>query len=466
LAVFGGEAVSRLATFLMAVIIARRFGPLALGQYAFALAVASVLVIVPDFGLHLLTTRDLVVDPERLRRTFWSLHWLKLLLVCGVAAFTVLFGQGVVQDKGRRVLLYVLVVRALLVTFSQAYMAIFKAFERMHYIALQQLVGAASAIACAGVALVLRANLVAVVSCLLVGQAAETWVGWEIILRRFKPGAIYGWDTAFLRGMLAAAAPIGVTIVLQALNLRLDVLALGIFATNLELGRFQAAAWFLVGTYLCAALLMNVVFPKLSRLLHDPSERGRAYVESLVKHGSLLVTLGSIVVWLGAPWILRWFYGPAFSTAVGLLRILAPALPFMFVNTILSYVFVAARRRAVYLGTLAWGVGLGILLSVGLAPSYGASGVAVADLLREFAMTCMFLFHLKREHLAPEAARGLLRVYVGAASLAVVFSLVTRAVGPVLEWPAAWDLLMLAGMLIFVGLPKRRELSLLMDETS
>jgi O-antigen/teichoic acid export membrane protein len=465
LALFGGEAMSRSATFLVAVIIAHRFGPIALGQYGFALAVASVLLIVPDFGLHLLTTRELVVEPERLRRIFWSLHWIKLLLVCGAAGSTVLFGQVIVQDRVRRGLLYVLVARALLQSFSQSYMAIFKAFERMHYIALQQLVGAALAVACASVALVLRASLFAVVSCLLVGQAAETWVGWQIVLRRLEPGEIYGWDTAFHRVMLAAAAPIGLTIALQALNLRLDILSLSIFATNLNLGRVQAAAWFLIGTFLCVSLLMNVVFPRLSRLLENPSERGRAYVESLLKNGSLLATVSSVVVWLGAPWILRWLYGPALSTSVDLLRILAPALPFVFLNTMLFYVFVAARRRAVYLGTLGWGVGIGILMSIGLAQRYGATGVAVADLIREFLMTCVFLWHLKRDHLALKAGRGLLRVCLGVASLAVAFMVVAKAIRPAIAWTAAWELLMLGGTLTVVGLPTRRELFLLVDET-
>lgn len=45
------------------------------------MAVASVLLIVPDFGLHLLMTRDLVVEPKRLRRSFWSLLGGRLIFV-------------------------------------------------------------------------------------------------------------------------------------------------------------------------------------------------------------------------------------------------------------------------------------------------------------------------------------------------------------------------------------------------
>lgn len=466
LALFGGEGISRSATFLVAVIVARRFGAAALGQYGFALAVASIFAILPDFGLQLLATRELASRSGELRDIFGGLHWLKFFLVCAVAASAVLFGQELIHDRVRRGLLYVLVARALFQSFSQIYMSILKAYERMHFIAVQQLVGAAVAVAGAAAALALRASLFALIGCLLVGQAIETWVGWQIVSWRFSPGKIYRWDSALQWRILSASTPIGLTVALQALNLRLDVLALGINANNLELGRFQAAAWFLVGTFLSVSLLMNVIFPKLSRLLQNPTERSRAYVESLLKNGSLLSMSGSFVVWVVAPWILRWVYGPSFTTAVVLLRTLALALPFMFLNTMLSYVFIAARLRSVYLGTLAWGVALGSFLAVVFALRYGATGVAVADVIREFAMTCAFLFHLKRKRVARQLGGDLLKAYLGVAGLALACSIVVQAVRPVAEWRAVFELFMLGGTLLVVGLPRRTELALLVDETS
>ncbi len=465
-AIFAGEGLSRLATFAMAVIVARQFGPVALGQYGYALALASVLLVVPDFGLHLLTTRDLAAEPARLRRRFWSLHWIKLLLAGGVAVFTLLFGEWALRDEGRRLLLYVLVARALLQSFSQAYMAIFKAFERMHYIAVQQAVNAALVIAWAGLAVWLRTNLLVIVAALWFGQAAETWLGWRIVCRQFVPGKIYGWDRAFLGEMLVAAAPIGITSILQAVNLRLDILILSIFAPNNEVGEFQAAQWFLVGTFLFASLLMSVFFPRLSRLFCEPSARGSAYVESLLKHGIALMTLVSLGVGLGAQYALRWLFGMALMPATILLRILAAALPFMFINTVLFYVFVAARRRIAYLGTLTLGVILGAILNFGLASRYGATGSALADLIREFAVTAVFVYFLKHEDLAPAAGLAFLKVSLVAATLALGVAAWAGSRGTWIDWPAAWNLLTFAGTLIFVGLPNSQELLLLADEGS
>src|SRR5215831_12860315 len=43
--IFAGEASARLATVLMAAVIARRFGSVALGEYGYALAITSVLLV-------------------------------------------------------------------------------------------------------------------------------------------------------------------------------------------------------------------------------------------------------------------------------------------------------------------------------------------------------------------------------------------------------------------------------------
>ena len=131
--IFGGEAIARLATFLMAVIIARRFGSVALGEYGYALAMASILLMVPDLGLNLFAVRELSADKRRLRTIFWSIHWLKTILTGIVIVFALFFGEWGIANEGRRLLFYVLIVRVLLQTFSQASMAIFKAFERMQY---------------------------------------------------------------------------------------------------------------------------------------------------------------------------------------------------------------------------------------------------------------------------------------------------------------------------------------------
>ena len=72
---------------------------------------------------------------------------------------------------------------------------------------------------------------------------------------------------------IAAGVPIGFAALLQALNLRLDILTLSPFATNSDLGGYQAAAWFPLGAFILVSLVMTTLFPKLARLLHAPESK-------------------------------------------------------------------------------------------------------------------------------------------------------------------------------------------------
>jgi len=463
-AIFGGEVLSRLATFAMAVIVAHRFGASALGQYGYALALANILLLVPDLGLHLLATRELAAEPGRLRATFWSIHWLKLILVGGVVVFTFLFGQAGIQDEGRRLLFYLLAIRAILQTFSQAYMAIFKAFERMQYVALQQGVNALLVVAWASSAVLAGAGLGGVVCALLAGQAAEAWLGWRIIQKRFSPGPAYPWDGKFLAALLMGSLPIGITAILQTLNLRLDILVLSLYASNRELGSFQAAAWFQVGAYLLASLVMTILFPRISRLLRSPSQEARVYVQVLLKTGVILMAAGSLGVWLCAPAFLHTVFGTDLGSATAPLRILTAALPLMFLNTILFYVFVAAQRREVYLSALTVGVVLGTILSFVLAARFGASGSALADFGRELAVSLVYLVQILRSEFGQGVGRTLLRILLSASAIAAVLAAITGPQNLAIAWPLVWNLLLLAGTLFFLGLPRLREFFLITDD--
>ena len=462
--IFGGEAISRLATAAMALVVARSFGSEALGNYGYALALASVLLIVPDFGLHLFTVRELSASPKRLAEIFWGVHWLKFGLAASVVIFTVWFGEWAISNRERRLLLYILVVRALLQTFSQATMAVFKAFERMHYIALQQCINSIVVIVWVGVALVMDGSLPVMVSGLVAGQVAETCLGW-IVLRRIQPSPRFMlWEWSALAKILAGCCPIGLTAVLVALNLRVDIFVLSRYVTSRVLGQFNAAVWFVIATFLVSSLLMAVLFPKLSRLLAGSSEQAGDYVLSLVKNALWVTALGALVVWLSAPTVMPLFFGSEFAPAADTLRILAPALPLGFLNTIFFYVFAAARRRFVCLGTLALGVAGGTLLSFFLTSRYGAAGCATAAVAREFTISTIYLFFLIQGNHARIAGLALMKVFLGATALlalTVVFAAPLRVEA---LWLAAWMVLVLTGTLGVLGLPKIGEWRLLTDD--
>ena len=464
-AIFGGEAVARSATLIMAIIIARRFGPNALGEYGYALAFASVLLLIPDFGMHLFAVRELSNGSAGLPGIFWNVHWLKLFITGVLVIFIVPGSRWLIPDPDCRLLFYLLAARALLQTYSQASMAVFRAFERMHFVAYQQSINSFVVVVWAAAALALRAKVWMVVAALIAGQVAETCLGWRFIRVKFSPGRLSRWDRKLLSAIVISSFPIGITAMLQALNLRLDVLVLGRHASNQVLGQFQAVAWFPVGIFLATSLLMSVLFPKLSRLFRGDSTLGSAYVTGLLKNGLLATALGALALWFGAAALLVLVFGKALAPAAPTLRLLAPMAPLVFLNTVLFYVFIAAGRRRVYMGTLGLGVSLGFGLSLFLTAHFGVTGCAFADLIREFVMCSVYFYFLVKENRASIAGTALLKIFLASSLLIVLGMAATNSVEYGGRWSGAWVVLVLAGTLAMLGSPKRTEYELLMDDS-
>ncbi len=455
--IFAGEALARGATFLVAVVVARAFGPVALGEYGFAVAMMSVLLLVPDAGLHLFVVRELAASPERLRPVFWGVHWLKLPLLGAVLAFSILFCRFAVHDDGRRLFLLLLTAKVVLQTFSQAYMAIFKAFERMHYIAVQQLANAGLTGAWVGAALLLNANLPVVVLGLVVGQGLETWIGWRFVGREFSPGVPSSWDGSTLRRMLLAGAPIGVAAILQALNLRLDILTLGPFASNRTLGSYQAAAWFPVGAYLLVSLLMTALFPKLARLVRNSGKRVNDYVANLLKIGVVVMTASSILLELLAPHLLKVLFGGGLEASALSLRILLIVFPFIFMNTAMFYVFVAAHKRKAYLSALLVGLVAGGTLSVAFSAKYGPNGTALACVIREVIVSAVYLGFLMAGDLAKSAQTAIRLLACCAVGLMILDLLLTSSI----VLGAAWSIALVAAIALSLRGSRLEEILLL-----
>ncbi|HET7840561.1 MAG TPA: hypothetical protein VFM21_03100, partial [Terriglobia bacterium] len=295
---------------------------------------------------------------------------------------------------------------------------------------------------------------------LVAGQALETWIGWKLIGKSFSPGVPSSWDGSSMRRMLFAGAPIGVAAILQALNLRLDILTLSPFASNHDLGTYQAAAWFPVGAFLLVSLLMATLFPKLARVLRVPGKPVSGYVASLLKIGVLVMTLVAVLAELLAPYLLRALFGAGLGATSYTLRFLVVAFPFIFVNTAMFYVFVAAHQRRAYLTALLLGLVAGGTLSIFLSAKYGPNGTAVAYVLREVFISAVYLGFLKAGDLAPSARTALRFLACCAAGLMILDFLLSNSIA----FGAAWSVALVAGIAISMRGPRLRDLLWLVDD--
>ncbi len=396
--VFAGEFLIRCVNFFVPILIARIFDASALGKYSLGIACAALVLPVTDFGLHLLTTREVASHPGSLSSYFWSVQSIKLTLSAVVGILVLSVTWACVPDQETRWVIWILTLRMFLQSTSYFFMAIIKGFERMHYLVILQIANMTLVFIGLGLAVYLRWPLSLLLCAFLPGVVCECLLGGFLVFRRFGPLGSTRLCWPQIRLIAGAAFPIGLGAILITFNLRLDVLILSRFQTASVVGLFSAANMLSTGFFLLASLAISVVFPKMSKLAKRSPAEFHRYVETLLRVSLFWLVPVASLIFLGAEPLVRFLYGARYSSAAPLLKILAFSIPLIFINAILFYSFISKGGQSSYLWVMASGVGINLMLTPVLTWWLSSRGTALSNLFRETSLLLMFVALLLHEH--------------------------------------------------------------------
>lgn len=190
-----------------------------------------------------------------------------------------------------------------------------------------------------------------------------------------------------------------------------NVVLLGLFASNAQVGHFGAAERLVRAALQVLGPVSVAVYPRLA-FLHasDEPERARrlAWIAILVLGG--LGLLGAVGLAVLAPILIRIIYGPGFGEAVDVLRVLAFIIPLGAVAGALAVGWMLALRmdRRITKVIVRSGVA-NVLLACVLAPLFGPVGMAVSVVCAELLALGGCLVEIRRHELRTDGARLLLR---------------------------------------------------------
>ena len=176
----------------------------------------------------------------------------------------------------------------------------------------------------------------------LLGSAASAAFA-LVVLSRLVPFG--GPSLARARQLLARSWPIGGSVVAAMLYSRVALVILQVMVPGPQVGLYAAAARLLDPTYLIPAALANVFYPAFS----SATTGGRAGTSTL--RSWLLVAFSSglavtLVLFVTASTLMTVVFGPAYSGAASILRILALIPMFGFPSYLMNQAL-AARGQAI-----------------------------------------------------------------------------------------------------------------------
>jgi O-antigen/teichoic acid export membrane protein len=390
--------IEKACRVLLMVVAAPILGAEAFGSYQFAFAATTMLALCTDLGMSVWTTRALARDRTRapaIVATASRLRlWVSFPYLVVVAAAAALAGPG--DTRGGLALLGL---AALVNAFIDYLLAIFRGFERL--VDEARLNGARALLIAAGGlgALAVRRTVAALAAGLLVGMVASGFYGLRLLRRRYGLDVRAGrFDAGLCRAAAGEALPLWLATLFSLLYFKGDVVILKAFAGNAEVGAYSAAYKIFEGLMIVPAVVLTATFPPLARAKDDPA-RQRRWEAALVV---LLLALGSVValaVYLASGHIVALVYRAGFARAVPSLRVLAAALPILFLNYGLTHFLIARDLERRNLQFAALMLVVNVTSNLLLIPRFAGPGAAWATFITEVALTicCVIALRLRSD---------------------------------------------------------------------
>jgi O-antigen/teichoic acid export membrane protein len=365
---------SRLLSFALSILVARRLGAEGFGTYAVYWYSAWMVSQATDLGLHLVSLRSLSRAFEP--RLFWSAVVAKGVLTAAAVVATLLaLGAGALSSRAP---LLLLLLGAHLLSSWVEFLGVVLRSRRG--IAREGLALSALRMgwltAAAGV-LFRSVDLEALAAALVFASLPALVLALALVAEIDLP--IPGETEA--KRLLKEALPLGVVSVMTLLYLRADLFIVSAISGASEAGLFQGAFRLFEATFVVSGGIAAGTFPLLAARI---GEKG---FESLARFVLGLLALAaaplSLAFALAPGPVLAVVYGEEFAAAARPLSFLGVALAAVFANALTTHLLVASGRSRSLVVAIAIRLVVGIALDFALVPRWGASGAALAVLAAE-----------------------------------------------------------------------------------
>jgi O-antigen/teichoic acid export membrane protein len=439
-----GDVGSKLATAVLALLVARKAGASEFGVFSFAIAFAGIAVTLGQFGQEVVLIREVARDAGQLDRYYSEVLTSKLLLSVPV----LLVALAVAAAAGMPAHTFFVV---LLIGFGFIFdyvigvpFAVFQAYERVGLIPVVLITQRWLTTAVAALALFSGRGVVTVAAIYCTGSFVAALFAAQLMFRKIARPRLQ----VDVRGALAVtrtAVPVGLGIVAYLVLSRIDTTMLEIFKPASEVGQYGAAYRLLETTAFVAWSVNTAVLPTMSRL--SPSSEppvGFVYERALKLVLAITVPLAVGAAILSGP-IVGLLYGAEYHRAGDALLILAPTIMLFPVSSLSCQLFYSQDTRRVVGVTYAAVLVQNVVWNLIMIPRYSLYGAAAGTSLSEILIASTLMLLSRPLYGQLHVLRIIAGPLLGSAAAGAVMALFTPSLG------LAVPLSIVCYLLVFLG---------------
>lgn len=422
--------VNKFIDYAFALLRLRILAPGGEGAYTFAVQTYGLFEILVRFGLGTLLTREVAKKRDEktanqflgnvlvLRTALWIIA-LPILVV-----YTWLYWRSGAITSQTVWAIAVFAFALYFANLSDAFSAVFNAYEQMEYPA-----GLASFVALAKVAmgafvLLMGWGFVGLASVSLIMNAVQSvWL--FLLLRRHILQPIIRIDFSLQRWMLSESGPLMLNHLLATIFWRIDILILTPWVGEFGVGLYAAAYKYIDGLNVIPSYFTLAIFPVMSRFAaNEPDTLKRTHWLALRLLTMIAIPVSIFVFFMARPLILLLGGDKFVPGAVLPLQLLILSIPIGFMNSVTHYVLIAIGQQRFLTRAFVFGVIFNTVGNLLFIPRYGVTAAAVITILSELSLFFPFWYAVHKYLASVPWLDILWRQVVAGAMMAGVFVLV------------------------------------------
>jgi len=380
-----GQGLRIAMAMLLLPVASRILGPASFGRYNLATTIMFFTMLANDLGLNMWVTREIAKHKDRAQRYFAYTAGLKMVLIPLSLLFVAIYLELGSYDRETVEAVWIFSLYALLTSFRDLAVALFRAFEEMEWESLAQSVEKVLTTALGIAVLMTGGGLKGLAWVFVASAAASLLYSLRLLFRKFVRPAVAFSLREFLP-MLRGAVVFGISVFLTTIYSRIDMVMLSLMKGPDYWGWYAAAHKLIDLSNIVPTVLMIATFPAMARAatpfedhLNQVFTRGFRWLLLLA------IPIAPGVLLLARPVVLG-FYGAAYAPSIPALQILGCTAAVLFLNIFTAGVFGATNNQGrlviIQIGGLMLSAGLNWLL----IPRYAHVGSSIASLVTESAV--------------------------------------------------------------------------------
>ncbi len=417
------HVLSKLINLALVLILTRLLGSDGFGIYSFSLAFVMLFMVFTHLGINTLLIREIARDKSRAKELVGTT--LPVILIGSLLVFVLVNGITFLTNwtEQERIVIFVFSIFLVFESWSRFFIVVFRAFERMGFEALINVVERFGFLIFSILAWIFTFSLETLISCFAGVQLIKALLTYSLTKNYFTEIDLK-WQPARLMSIFKQAYPFALMGLFGTVSMRIDTIMLKIFHTDAIVGIYNVARKLMESITFIPENISYALFPALSVLYLTQKRQFDRTFQRTFHYLMFVAILIVIVLFILSPQIINLLFEPEFARAYIPLRWLSLALGILFMKFAFTALMSAIGKQHL-LSILA---GIGMLINVGLnyllIPDYDILGASLASVVSEAIIIITIIIVIRKTINLPELALPIFKALLAGLVLAVIVYLI------------------------------------------